>query len=57
MESVLGVVTAVTSAIIGAVVSVVVVVDSSFSLQEIMMRLKRRRESGMGICLTSLANP
>ena len=58
-----GVVTAVTSAIIGAVVSVVVVlsvvvvssvvVDSSFtSLQEIMVKLKRNRERMMSICLT-----
>jgi hypothetical protein len=52
---------------VGAVVSVVVVLSSvvvvslsvvadvvysSSSLQEIMMRLKRRRESGMSICPT-----
>ena len=41
MESFVGVVTAVTSAITGAVVSVVVaVVDSSFSPQEKMTKLK-----------------
>ena len=45
MVSVVGVVTAVTSAITGVVVSVVdvSVVDSSFSsLQEIMVRLKQK---------------
>ena len=54
--SVFGVVTAVTSAITGAVVSVVVVViavavDSSLSsLQEMTVRLKRRREKMMNRC-------
>ena len=45
------VVTAVTSAITGDVVSVVVVC-SSFSLQEKMMKLKSKREKMMRICLT-----
>ena len=43
------VVTAVTSAMVGAVVSVV---DSSFSLQEKITKLKRNRERMMSICLT-----
>ena len=57
MVSVVGVVTAVTSSITGAVVSVVVVVVSSvvvcssFSPQEKMMKLKRKRERTMSICL------
>ena len=50
MESLVGVVTAVTSAITGAVVSLV---DSSLSsLQEMMLRLKRNMEKMMSICLT-----
>ena len=61
MVSVVGVVTAVTSAITGDVVSVVVVVlsvvvesseDSSFSPQEMKMKLKRNMEKMMSICLT-----
>ena len=55
--SLVGVVTAVTSAITGDVVSLVVevvssvVVDSSFtSLQEMIVRLKRKRERIMRIC-------
>ena len=51
MESVVGVVTAVTPAITGDVVSVVVVC-SSFSLQEKMVKIKRKRERIMSICLT-----
>ena len=57
--SLVGVVTLVTSAITGAVVSVVVVlslvVDASSSLlllQEMKMELKRNREKMMSICLT-----
>jgi hypothetical protein len=65
--SLVGVVTAVTSAITGAVVSVVVVVSSSevvvlsvivdapsslLLLQEIMEKLKRNMEKMMSICLT-----
>ena len=60
MLSLVGVVTNVTSAITGAVVSVEVVVSSvvvvSSSLlylaHEMMVRLKRNRERRMSICLT-----
>ena len=65
MVSLVGVVTAVTSAITGAVVSVVVsssvvvvlslVVDAPSSLlllQEMMVKLKRNMEKMMSICLT-----
>jgi len=38
------------------VVEVVVVEDSSFSLQEKMMKLKRKRERMMSICFTWFPN-
>ena len=52
--SFVGVVTAVTSAITGAVVSVVPVAEYSSlsSPQEMMVRLKRNMEKMMSICLT-----
>ena len=49
--SIVGVVTAVTSAITGAVVSVSVPV-LLFLAQEMTVRLKRKRERIIGICLT-----
>ena len=48
VESIVGVVTTVTPAITGEVVSVVD--SSSSSLQEMMVRLKRRREKMMNRC-------